>query len=576
MIKTKLIKLLSDSGKYIVSQVLWQWISLILQIIIVFRIGAVLDGVLKESVTGQLIGISVAVIALCIAGRFVCDRMTVKASFAASLDVKRILRENIYRKLLRLGASYREKVPTAEVVQMSVEGVEQLETYYGRYLSQLFYSLLAPLTLFAVLFHVSWQASLVLLIFVPLIPGSIMAVQKIAKKLLSKYWGAYAELGDNFLEDLQGLTTLKIYKADEAKAAEMDRMSEHFRKITMKVLTMQLNSTSIMDIMAYGGAAAGMIVVIRHFLAGDVTFGGALCICLLASEFFIPLRILGSFFHIAMNGMAASDRIFALLEMEEPERGRERLEAEQVGIHFDNVSFSYGDKQVLKDVSAAFPPGSFISLVGQSGSGKSTIAGIIMGRNRGYSGSIMAGGKELSSLNEGSLMSHITMVSASSTIFKGAVRENLRLGNSDATDEKMWEALEKVRLSGFLREQEGLETILTENGSNLSGGQRQRLALARAILHDMPAYIFDEATSNIDMESEEMIMDVITELAKTKTVILISHRLANTASSDYIYVLSGGKVAEKGTYDELMAAQGTYYRMFTAQRELEEYGRSDD
>ena len=307
--------------------------------------------------------------------RFVCDRQASHASYRASVDVKRILRDKIYSKLLRLGAAYREKVTTSEVVQMAAEGVEQLETYFGKYLSQLFYSLLAPVTLFVILSFVNWQASLVLLICVPLIPVSIVAVQKIAKKLLNKYWGIYTELGDSFLENLQGLTTLKIYRADEKKAEEMDEESQRFRQITMKVLTMQLNSTSVMDIIAYGGAAVGMIVTLTQFMKGNLSVHGALMLILLASEFFIPLRLLGSFFHIAMNGMAASDKIFALLDLPEPEEKSQILNGTEMDIEFSDVHFSYEeDREILKGVNMEFPAGSFTSIVGTSGCGKSTTA----------------------------------------------------------------------------------------------------------------------------------------------------------------------------------------------------------
>ena len=506
--------------------------------------------------------------------RFVCDRQASHASYRASVDVKRILRDKIYSKLLRLGAAYREKVTTSEVVQMAAEGVEQLETYFGKYLSQLFYSLLAPVTLFVILSFVNWQASLVLLICVPLIPVSIVAVQKIAKKLLNKYWGIYTELGDSFLENLQGLTTLKIYRSDEKKAEEMDEESQRFRQITMKVLTMQLNSTSVMDIIAYGGAAVGMIVTLTQFMKGNLSVHGALMLILLASEFFIPLRLLGSFFHIAMNGMAASDKIFALLDLPEPEEKSQTLTGKAMDIEFSDVHFSYEeDREILKGVNMGFPAGSFTSIVGTSGCGKSTTAAILMGRNHGYTGSVTVEGRELSDIQESSLMDQITLVSHNSYLFKGTVEDNLRMGKPNATEEEMQEALEKVNLWGFLQAQQGLATPILERGSNFSGGQCQRLAIARALLHDTPVYIFDEATSNIDAESEEMIMDVIHTLAETKTIILISHRLANVVKSDRIYMMKDGGIAETGTHEALMEQNGDYANLYRSQMELEQYGK---
>lgn len=574
MIKKRLVGLLSHAKKYIIYQVVWQWLALLCQILMIYCASVLLEQALFWEVTRQT-GVSYGALAVtAMALRFFCDRRASYASYRASVDVKRILRDRIYSKLLRLGAAYREKVTTSEVVQMAAEGVEQLETYFGKYLSQLFYSLLAPVTLFAVLSFINWKASLVLLICVPLIPVSIVAVQKIARRLLNKYWGIYTELGDSFLENLQGLTTLKIYRSDEKKAEEMDEESQKFRQITMKVLTMQLNSTSVMDIIAYGGAAVGMIVTLSEFTKGNLSVHGALMLILLAAEFFIPLRLLGSFFHIAMNGMAASDKIFALLDLPEPEPKSEWLDGMEMDIEFSGVHFSYeADREILKGVDMEFPAGSFTSIVGASGCGKSTAAAILMGRNQGYSGSVTIEGKELSDIQEESLMDQITLVSHNSYLFKGTVEDNLRMGSPDASEEEMKEALMKVNLWGFLRSQQGLQTPILEKGSNFSGGQCQRLAIARALLHDTPVYIFDEATSNIDAESEEMIMDVIHQLAETKTILLISHRLANVVKSDRIYMMKDGCVAESGAHDQLIRQNGEYAKLYRSQMELEQYGK---
>ena len=573
MIKKRLIGLLKDSKKYIVQNVLWQWLGLLAQITAILAVGQFLDTAIFGSVTSREILTTGMVCAISIIIRMVSDKKASKASFLASADVKRVLREKIYEKLVRLGASYKEQISTSEVVQLSVEGVEQLETYFGRYLPQFFYSLLAAITLFAVLSFISWKASLVLLICVPLIPLSIVAVQKFAKRLLKKYWGSYTELGDSFLENLQGLTTLKIYQSDERKAKEMDEEAEKFRRITMKVLTMQLNSISVMDLVAYGGAAIGMIVVVREYIDGSLGFAGAFAILLLAAEFFIPLRLLGSFFHIAMNGMAASDKIFRLLDMPEREMGTEELSGEELDINFENISFSYEkERPILKDVSFHIPKGQFVSLVGESGCGKSTIASLILGRNRQYQGKILLGGMDLKNIKEKSLMEHITLVRHNSYLFKGTVEENLLMGNPNATQEQMIEVLKKVNLWEFLNGQEGLCTKLAEKGSNFSGGQCQRLCIARALLHNTEIYIFDEAASNIDVESEEIIMDLIRQLAETKTVLLISHRLANVKKSHCIYVLSEGKIVEKGTHRELMEQSGVYKEMYRTQKNLENYG----
>lgn len=576
MIKARLIKLLAHARKYIIYQVIWQWLSLLCQIVMIYIAAKLIETALQGMLTTKLLGISGITITAAMLVRFFCDKRAVYASYQASTDVKRILRNNIYEKLLRLGAAYREYAATSEVVQMMAEGVEQLETYFGRYLPQLFYSLIAPITLFIILSFANRKASLVLLICVPLIPISIIAVQKAAKKLLNKYWGIYTELGDSFLENLQGLTTLKIYQADEKKAVEMDEESQRFRQITMKVLTMQLNSTSVMDIIAYGGAAAGMIVVLAEYVAGKVSLSGTIMIILLASEFFIPLRLLGSFFHIAMNGMAASDKMFALLDLDEPKEKNGILEEGEIRIALQHVSFGYEEERtILKDVSMEIIPRGMTALVGVSGCGKSTIAGILMGRNKGYQGHIIMQGKELLEIQEKSLMEHVTMIGHNSYLYKGTVRENLQMGNPDATEQEMLTVLKKVNLLDYMETQNGLDTIVLEKGNNFSGGQCQRLALARALLHDTPVYIFDEATSNIDVESEELIMNVIRELAAAKTIILISHRLANVVGADRIYMLKDGCVIQSGTHEELMQSKGEYSRLYQYQRELEQYGEEE-
>lgn len=572
MIKGRLVRLLSHAKKYIVLNVLWQWIALLSQIMAVCSITGLLGNVIAGEADARNVKRTLLVLAAVLIIRFFCERMAAKASCLASVDVKWILREKIYEKLLRLGASYREKISTSEVVQLCGEGVEQLETYFGKYLPQLFYSLLAPLTLFAVLVFVSPKASIVLLVCVPLIPVSIVAVQKFAKQLLSRYWGMYTSLGDSFLENLQGLTTLKIYQADGNKAVEMDAEFQKFRKITMKVLTMQLNSTSVMDIVAYGGAAVGMIVAAQEFLRGNLDFAGALTIILLSSEFFIPLRLLGSFFHIAMNGMAASDKIFRLLDLEEPAAGGEGLPKEAVDIRLSQVRFSYeADREILKGIDLTLPAGSFISLVGEYGYGKSTIAGLLTGKNQNWQGEICIGDQSLSAIRESERMKYVTLVGHNSYLFKGTVAENLRMAKPDATKEEMEAVLEKVNLLAFLNTQQGLETELLEKAGNFSGGQRQRLAIARAILHDSSVYVFDEATSNIDAESEEVIMEVIRGLAETKTVLLISHRLSNVVDSDCIYMLEQGEIKEYGTHEELMKKQGAYHHLYESQRKLEAY-----
>lgn len=608
MIKKRLIGTVSESKKYIAGNVVAQWCSLAANITMIYGITKLFADVYEENYTTDRLIETVAVIAVAAIVRFICAVVSSKMSFLSSKTVKKTLREKIYEKLLKLGSSYHENVQTSEVVQVAVEGCDQLETYFGAYLPQFFYAMLAPLTLFSVLMFVNIPAAIVLLVCVPLIPVSIAVVQTWAKKLLSKYWGQYTALGDTFLENLEGLTTLKIYKADEYKNEQMNIESEKFRKITMKVLTMQLNSVTIMDLVAYGGAALGVIMSVTQFRAGYVSLSGALFIILISADFFIPMRQLGSFFHIAMNGMAASDKIFRLLDLPDTEDAdsakgevmysetedvseggvaesdvhtvgmaysKNRLCPPDADIICDNLSFAYKDNpgnDTIKGVDITFRKGNLTALIGESGCGKSTISAILMGRNKGYRGHITVGGVELSDISEESLLKNITYISHQSFLFKGTVKGNLLMAKPDAADDELWAVLDKVNLAEFLRSEAGLDTRITERAGNFSGGQRQRLALARALLHDSPYYIFDESTSNIDVESEDVIMEQIMKLAKDKTVILISHRLANVENTDAIYVLDKGNVVESGNHKELLEKNGVYAKLWNAQMSLENYG----
>ena len=576
MINKRLIGTVKESKKYIAGNVACQWVSLAANIAMMGAIAHMLQSLYEGNTQDGQIGATAVIAVIAVIVRFVCAVLSSRMGYLSSKAVKKTLREMIYKKLLRLGTSYKEQANTSEVVQVAVEGVDQLETYFGAYLPQFFYAMLAPLTLFGVLSFISFPAAIVLLICVPMIPVTIVMIQRWAKKLLAKYWGQYTALGDTFLENLQGLTTTKIYQADEFKHREMNEQSEHFRRITMKVLTMQLNSITIMDLIAYGGAALGVILATTQFRAGRIDLAGCLMIILLAADFFLPMRMLGSFFHIAMNGMAASDKIFRLLDLPEPEQKTAAV-PKDCSIECKELHFSYeADREILHGVNMTFPKGSFTAIVGESGCGKSTIAAILMGRNKGYTGGITVGGTSLSEISEESLMENFTYISHQSYLFKGTVRDNLLMARPNAGEDTLWQVLEQVNLADFLRSEKGLDTVLNEKASNLSGGQRQRLALARALLHDSPVYIFDEATSNIDVESENDIMAEIHQLAKTKTVILISHRLANVVGADNIYVLDKGNIVENGNHDALLATNGAYAKLWNAQQALENYTKGGD
>ena len=575
MFDKRLMAMCPESKKYIVGNIICQWTELIMNAVMIFIISTTVEKLYRRKMTANGVLISLGILAGVLVIRFFMTKKLAQMSYLASKTVKRVMREQIYKKILRLGNTYREHATTAELVQESVEGVEQLESYFGQYVPQFFYAFIAPITLF-VLFGIagSFKVAGVLLICVPLIPGAIMMVQKIAKKLLSKYWDQYAKLGSTFLENLQGMTTLKTYKADAYKNEQMNDESENFRRITMKVLTMQLNSIIIMDFFAYGGAALGIALAGKAFLDGSLTIRSTVFMILLSADFFLPMRKLGSYFHVAMNGMAASDRIFKFLSEEEPKEKNAGLPENGLDIRFSDVSFSYDDeKQILDHVSADIRENSFTGIVGESGSGKSTIASFIMGRNAIKQGSLTIAGLNVSDINEDNLLSTVNYVGFDSTFFKGTLRENLLLANPEATEEKLWEVLAECNIDGFFKEEKGLDTILTENAGNLSGGQKQRLALARAILHDAKVYIFDEATSNIDIESEELILSEIKKLSRTKTIIMITHRLMNVVDADRIFVMENGRISGTGAHAELLETDAVYRKLWDTQKELEEYGK---
>lgn len=572
MMDKRLLALVPEAMRHVLATVAWQWVGLLGNAAMVWVIARALAALAGG---GTVPASALTMLACGIVARAISARLASRESFIASQGVKKTLRRRIYEKLLALGPDYVEEVPTAEVVQLSVEGCEQLETYFGQYLPQLFYAVLAPVTLFFMVAPVCLPAAVVLLLCVPLIPVTIVAVQKVAKRILGDYWDQYAELGDSFLENLQGLTTLKIYQADAARHEAMNAEAERFRVVTMKVLSMQLNSIIVMDIVALGGAVAGMAVALAFAAAGAVDLFGCLFIILISADFFLPMRQLGSYFHVAMNGIAASEKIFRLLGLPDP---APRPLLPERGDHFSmgSVSFSYEEgRRVLDKVDIDVPSVGLTAIVGESGSGKSTVAALLSGRYDGYEGNVFLGGKQVRDINRAALARYVTVVGLQARLFAGTVADNLRMAAPDATDEELWQALELARLADFLREQDGLATRLAENAANLSGGQRQRLSLARAILHNSPVYIFDEATSNVDVESEQDIMDAICGLARYKAVVVVSHRLVNAVPARRIYVLDHGVLAGAGTHEELLAGCAEYRALWDAQAELEKLSAGD-
>lgn len=572
MIDKRLINEVPDSKKWIKINVLCNCFGLLGGIISAVVFSLILQKSVEQSLTFWSGVIYFLLLFAALIWRAFIGKMAVWASYQASKQVKHHLRALIYRKLSSMPLSQVNQQSTSSIIQTASEGVEQLEIYFGRYLPQLFYSLSAPLILFVFLVFFSMPTALVLLVCVPLIPMSIIAVNKIAKRLLHKYWAIYVGLGSSFLDNLQGLITLKVYRDDAFKAKQLDAEAEQFRKITMKVLTMQLNSVSLMDLLAYGGAAVGILTALLQYQQGDLSLFGTILFILLASEFFIPLRLLGSFFHVAMNGKAASDKIFVLLDtpVEENNAAQIFTDEQAIGIHINDVHFTYsGDKKALSGITLTIEPQRLTVFVGQSGSGKSTLAALLMGFYRAQQGQILFNGLEITQLERYSFYRRICLVSHNSYIFKGSLRENLLLNETNISDNDIYHVLEQVNLAEFVRKNGGLEMALLSRGLNLSGGQIQRLALARALLHQADLYIFDEATSNIDIESEEIILQQIQNLKADKTIIMISHRLANAVNADRIYVLHGGELAEQGDHYSLMEANGIYAQMFIRQQKLE-------
>lgn len=583
MINKRLINLCKESKKYIGLTVFSNWVVLLCNLIMILLIGKIINKVyyniealkgvgFKEFIRND-IGIYLLIFIGLLIVRFTFNVLYGYFSNKSSDVVKVKLRDMIYEKLLNLGLDYNKNLSTSSIVQSAIEGVEALEIYFGKYLSQLFYALLAPITLFFVISFISFKAAVVFILCVPLIPISIIAIMKFAKRLLKNYWNNYSNLGETFLENLQGLTTLKVFNIDEIRHEKMNKEAESFRKITMKVLSMQLNSITVMDLIAFGGAALGSIVSLIAFKNGQINLGQTIIIILLSSEFFIPLRLLGSFFHVAMNGVAASDKIFELLDSKEREKNiiEDTSDLDKININLNDVTFSYDNKRdVLKNISLNIKNKGFTAIVGRSGSGKSTIANLLLNTYEVNKGEIMFNNTNLNNISFDNIYEKIMLINTNSYIFNGTILDNLKIAKENLTDNEIQYALELSNLKSFVDGlKDGINTKVGEGGSLLSGGQKQRLALARAVLSDRDIYIFDEATSNVDVESEEIILDAINKLAKEKTVIVISHRLANVKNADVIYVLDNGEIVESGNHIELIKKENHYFNMIKEQEFLE-------
>ena len=568
MIDKELFRLIGGNKKYIFIAVLLQAIGLIANVAIT---GSVCYAVylLTENTEAMKFVYPLIGAAIGIAVRYLCSRATGDIKDKLGRSVKKDLRERVYNKIVKLGVKTTDGMSMAGLTQVSVEGVEQLDLYYSSYLPQFFFAMIAPVILFLICVWIDWRTALVLIACVPLIPVSIVAVSKYAKKIFAKYWGKYTSMGDKFLDSVQGLKELKIFQADAAQHVKINESAEEFRVITMKVLVMQLASTTIMDLVAYGGAGVGIALAVCGAAFWGLNPIAALFLCLVAVEFFLPLRAFGSAFHVAMNGASAGKKIISLLNAPDPEWGTETVDGKEIKL--ENVTFSYDNKRdVLKKVNMTFPEKGMTAIVGESGCGKSTVVNMLVGAFRPQKGNVTVGGKQLEKLSRENWYSHLSAVSYNTYIFNESVRDNFKMAKENVSDEEIFAALEKVNLKAFIEENGGLDKVITEDANNISGGQKQRLALAIALVSDKDIYVFDEATSNIDIDSEAVIMKNIKAISEEKSVIVISHRLANVVPADNIYCMEDGEVKETGSHDELMAAKQGYARLYTAQKTLEQ------
>lgn len=568
MVDKELFRLIGGNKKYIFIAVLLQAIGLAANVAIT---GSVCYAVYLLTQNSEAVKFVYPLISAAagIIVRYICSRATGDVKDKLGRSVKKNLRERVYNKIVKLGVKTTDGMSMAGLTQVSVEGVEQLDLYYSSYLPQFFFAMIAPVILFLICVWIDWRTALVLIACVPLIPVSIIAVSKYAKKIFAKYWGKYTSMGDKFLDSVQGLKELKIFQADAAQHVKINESAEEFRVITMKVLVMQLASTTIMDLVAYGGAGVGIALAISGTAFWGLNPIAALFLCLVAVEFFLPLRAFGSAFHVAMNGASAGKKIISLLNAPDPEWGTETVDGKEIKL--ENLTFSYdGKRDVLKNVNMTFPEKGMTAIVGESGCGKSTVVNMLIGAFRPQKGDVTVGGKQLEKLSRESWYSHLSAVSYNTYIFNESVRDNFKMAKENVSDEEILAALEKVNLKEFIEENGGLDKVITEDANNISGGQKQRLALAIALVSDKDIYVFDEATSNIDIDSEAIIMKNIKAISEEKSVIVISHRLANVVPADNIHYMEDGEVKETGSHDELMAAKQGYARLYTAQKTLEQ------
>ncbi len=570
MFNKKLFNELRSEKIQILKLLLIKIIQMATNVAMIFLIGKSIESVINANFSG----LKYIILMLLIIGlNIFLIKIEASISYKASYRIKNTLRERLMKKVFSFKMEYGSKISISEVINLGVEGIEQLNLFYSALLPQLLFSLIGPLILFFILSFLNFKIAIIMLLLIPLIPIAIMMVQKLAKKVVKTYWKSYTNLSEVFIDFLYGLTSLEVFNADEDYNDLLNEKAEDFRVKTMKLLMMQLNNITVLDLISYAGSALGIILSIYYYSKGQLSVFVAFSFILLSQEFFLPLRRLGALFHVAMNGITAANSLFEILELESIEDFKDVIKEEKVDVEIRNLNFSYKEKEVLKDLNMKIKSNKITAIVGESGCGKSTLAKLVAGLERNYDGEILYNG--LSEISNDSLNENIMLVDNNPYFFKESLRYNLKMANKNADDDKLRQVLEEVGLYSYFKNIGGLDSILESAGNNLSGGQKQRLAIGRALLKEPKILILDESISNIDKESEDLILNLIQKLKEKMTIILITHRLNTVLQADYIYYLDNKKVAEEGSFEEISKGE-LFSGIYKYQRELEMWGLNEE
>lgn len=569
MFDRKLFRELESEKFLIIAMVMIKIFQLLTHVGMVFSIGALLGNlILRDFNVSRFIFSIILIIFI----NVILIKLESFLSYKASYRIKNSLRKRLLEKVFSFEMEYSSKVSISEVIALGVEGIEQLNLFYSFLLPQLIYSILGPVILFVIMSFINLKISLIMLSLIPLIPLAIMMVQKIAKKVVKSYWKSYTNMSNVFIDFLYGLMTLQVFNADEEYNNKLNEYAEDFRVKTMKLLFVQLNNLTVLDIVSYSGTALGIVLSLKAFFEGQIGVFAAFSFILLSQEFFMPLRRLGSLFHVAMNGISSANSLFEILEIPSPEKFSEMVRENNIDIKLSDVGFSYGDKEILDGINMEFKSCEITAIVGKSGCGKSTIGKLIGGFIKEDRGFIYY--NNLKNISKESLNEKIMLVDNNPYFFTESLRYNLQMANLKSNDDDFIEVLKKVGLYEYFNSLDGLDTKIQASASNLSGGQRQRLAIARVLLKKPSVLILDESISNIDQESEKIILDVINKLKKYTTIILITHRLNTVTNADYIYYLKDRKIVEEGKFDDIIKGD-IFSSVYNYQRDLEMWGLNE-